>query len=550
MPIFQQDNTVGSTLELVNPLDSLPNELMAKIFGVGIELDRRNELPRALITYCSVSSRWREICQHSSELWTDVRIPLRHTRPKGIVARTTTQLERSNPRPFDLTLTIPPIMPTVDLFDEPQDEFELIRDILSVLSPHLPRIRRLSFITELPYYAREVTFTCSRLAAFEAPQLSHIHLQFGVLGISEFLVPMDRIIPMLFKSVPRLKHQRVYGVDIQYPLHGLTSLHLSHLLPDETNFRYLSINSPALEELCLISLYPMAHAAEPVQSKISFPALRSLRVSFARRAFASGTCILALMSPPNLTSLEIRGFAFPDSLNSFPDSSLLTQLHTLRLEQVIFTSPNSFDVPLHDASFYLGLTAVRHLQLINTPPQSLFPEPEAKVKPLLRARSGDFRERLDVSRRESTLHPPVLANEMDSSVLSKHKGELFQLLFSPEDTPKSKSSIVYTHWPNLTTITLDTIRAKDVLWLCELVAVRPEVETVHLSRSAKRHLASSLTMWKGEKKDRFSSWDIDMERKNLVRRRPDVEKGDMDPVGWLEQRVKVYELESDTNGPW
>ncbi|KAJ3929910.1 MAG: hypothetical protein NXY57DRAFT_1014561 [Lentinula lateritia] len=548
MPIFQQDDRVESTLEPVNPLDSLPNELMAKIFGAGIELDRRNELPRALITYCSVSSRWREICQHSSELWTDVRIPLRHTRPKEIVARTTIQLERSDPRPFDLILTIPPItMPTVGLFDdEPQYEFELIRDILNVLFPHLPRMRRLSFITELPYYAREVTFTCNRLGGFEAPQLSDIRLQFGVLGISEFLVPMDRIIPMFFKSLPRLKHQRVYGVDIQYPLHGLTSLHLSHLLPDETNFRYLSINSPALVELCLISLYPMAHAAKPVQSKISFPALRSLRVSFARRAFASGTCILALMSPPNLTSVEIRGFAFPDSVNSFPDSSLLTQLHTLRLEQVVFTSPNSLDVPLHDPSFYLGLTAVRHLQLISTSPQSLFPEPEAKVKPLLRARSGDFRELWTVSRRESTLLPPVLANELDSNMLSKHKG---QLLFSPEDTAKSKSSIVHTHWPNLTTITLDTIRAKDVLWLCELVAVRPEIETVYLSRSAKRHLAS-LTMRKGEKKDRFSSWDVDMERKNLVRRRPDVEKGDMDPVGWLEQRVKVYELESDTNGPW
>ncbi|KAJ3857566.1 hypothetical protein EV368DRAFT_60775 [Lentinula lateritia] len=538
MPIFQQDDTVGSTLELVNPLDSLPNELMAKIFGAGIDLDRRNELPRALITYCSVSSRWREICQHSSELWTDVRIPLRHTRPKDVVARTTIYLERSNPRPFDLTLTIPLII----FFGEPPEEFELIRDILSVLCPHLLRMRRLSFMTDLPYYARDVTFTCNRLAAFEVPQLSDIRLQFG----TNPLVPMDRIIPMLFKSVPRLKHQRVYGVDIQYPLHDLTSLHLSHLLPDEKNFRYLSINSPALEELCLISLHPMVHAAKPDQSKISFPALRLLRVSFAQRAFASGTCILALISPPNLTSLEIRGFAFSDSMNSFPDSSLLTQLHTLRLEQVVFTSPNSLDVPLHDPSFYLGLTAVRHLQLISTSPQSLFPEPEAKVKPLLRARSGDFRELLTVSRRESTLLPPVLANELDSSMLSKHKG---QLLFLPEDTAKSKSSIVHTHWPNLTTITLDTIRAKDVLWLCELVAVRPEIQTVYLSRSAKRHLAS-LTMWKGEKKDRFSSWDVDMERKNLVRRRPDIGEGDMDPVGWLEQSVKVYELESDTNGPW
>ncbi|KAJ4475073.1 hypothetical protein J3R30DRAFT_3259779, partial [Lentinula aciculospora] len=54
-------------------------------------------------------------------------------------------------------------------------------------------------------------------------------------------------------------------------------------------------------------------------------------------------------------------------------------------------------------------------------------------------------------------------------------------------------------WPNLTTVTLDTLRAKDLLWLCELIAARPEIKTVHLSRSAKRHLACSLTMWRGEK---------------------------------------------------
>lgn len=117
-----------------------------------------------------------------------------------------------------------------------------------------------------------------------------------------------------------------------------------------------------------------------------------------------------------------------------------------------------------------------------------------------------------------------------------------KLSFSPEATKKATSSKPYLHWPNLTTITLDTIRARDLLWLCELVATRPEIKTVYLSRSAKRHLASSLSIKRGgeKNKDTFACWELS-ERKPLVRM-PELEKGDIEPVQWLEEHVKAFEF--------
>ncbi|KAJ3734960.1 hypothetical protein DFJ43DRAFT_1059834 [Lentinula guzmanii] len=534
MPRQDPDKPVKSS----NQIDSLPNELLAKIFRAGIELDRNDESPRSLITYCGVNSRWLAICHHSPALWTDIRIPLYHTHPQAIVARTATWLERSKSCPFDLTLVITIAMLTIGIVSnaEPYDEFRLIRDILSVLIPHIPRVQRLFFTTEISFSSREVLFICTRLAAYEAPHLTDIRLRFGTLDINEYVISMDRIVPVVFRSAPCLRRQSLYGADMQYPLRGLTSLELSHVLPDEASFRYLSAQSPALEELCLLSLHPMVNAADLTQSKLSFPALRSLTVSFARRTFAPGTSVLALMSPPNLELLRIQGIFLPNPATSFPNPTLLTQLHTLILEQVVFGNPNLPDANWHDTSFYLTLTSVRHLQLIDTPPQPLFPKQEAKRKPLLRSRSSELRVRSSDSHLDSQ---PVQAKELDSSVLSKQP---LKLPFSPPantSLSKPRTSNSYTYWPNLTTISLDTIRAKDLLWLCELIAERPEIETVYLSRSAKRHLASSLTMWRGE--DVISSWDVNLKWKNLVRTRPPVEEGDMDPVEWLEQHVEVHD---------
>ncbi|KAJ3721227.1 hypothetical protein C8R42DRAFT_670170 [Lentinula raphanica] len=529
--------------------DVLPNELLAKIFRAGVDLERDEKLPRSLITYCGVNSRWRAVCHQSPELWTNINIPLYHPRPETVVARVTTWLERSRSCLLDISFTITLAMlstpiPMDATPDHTQhDEFEVMRGIEFVLVPHIPRIRRFYFGSELPFFTREVLLICIRLATRHAPQLTDISLKFEPLinpNSDRLLIKMDHLPNApLFRSAPNLRHQTLHGVEVHYPLHGLSTLELFDVLPNQPSFRYLSTQSPALEELRLLRLHPMTDAADLTQSKFSFPALRSLVVSFAPVKFVPGTCVLALMSSPNLRYLEIRGTTIPDPATSLPDPAHLTQLHTLRLREIMFENPTLPGVNFHDTSFFLALTSVRDLQLIDTAPQALFPKQETKPKRLLRSRSGELRVP------DGAVHPTFRANELDHRVLSKQKGELSKLSFSAEGTSSNPgtTSESHSHWPNITTITLDTIRARDVVWLCELIASRPEIDTVYLSHSAKRHLTSSVTMWKGDhdQEDRVLSWDLNLERKNLTRTRPRIEMGDMDPVAWLKQRVKVRE---------
>ncbi|KAE9394745.1 hypothetical protein BT96DRAFT_998253 [Gymnopus androsaceus JB14] len=524
--------SISTPAEAAEPsvINSFPSELLARIFHAGTELEVDD--PRArpcLITYCSISSRWRTVCQLSPELWTNIRVPFHQTAHQDVVAWTATWLERSKSCLFDLTIDFP---------EPPSDSAlsaaaQLLRDTLLTIIPHVARLRRLHFNAHTHYSLARPILNPLRV---EAPQLIDLQLQF-YLGDDFINMGPGYIIPYAFTSAPCLQRQSVRGVPLQFPLQGLTSLEIHGAYPEESIFRDLSLQSPGLGELVLTKLNPMLDPADNANSSIVFPALRALTVSFARKVYAPRTCILAFISPPNLTHLEIRGVNVPDPDTSLPNPAILTKLHTLCLEEVLVQHPiNSSQSPTLP-TFYLTLPSVKHLKLISTAPQPLFPaEPERK--PLLRSRSGELRSRKSAGLLPHPSQPR--AAEIDFRVLSRDKTQPVKLPFSPEAA--ASSSKPYPHWPNLTTITLDAIRARDLLWLCTLVATRSEIDTVYLSRSAKRHLASSLSIKRGDEKskDVFSCWEF-AERKPLVRV-PQLEKGDIDPVQWLEERVKVFDF--------
>ncbi|KAJ3721230.1 hypothetical protein C8R42DRAFT_721954 [Lentinula raphanica] len=243
------------------------------------------------------------------------------------------------------------------------------------------------------------------------------------------------------------------------------------------------------------------------------------------------------MSCPILEFLEIQGPCVPDPIKVFPHPALLSQLRTLRLQDIEFVKPSLLGVDWHDLTFYLALTSVQHLQLINTPLEPLFPKQDAKRKRLLRSRSLEPRARA-FSDNDNVMPPPVRVNEFEHRI---PKGELLKLGPFPSDSenpslnPRLTASS-RTHWPNLNTITLDTTHARDVGCLCKLIAERPEIKAVYLSPSAKRLLASSVTVRRGDQTDRVSShWDLNLKKKNWVR------KDRIDPVAWLEQCVEVRE---------
>ncbi|KAJ3763817.1 hypothetical protein EV360DRAFT_78022 [Lentinula raphanica] len=560
-------------------INDFPNELLEKIFHAGVDIDRNERLPRSLISYCAVNSRWRAICLQSPELWTDIRIPMYHPRPECVIARVTTSLLRSRSCLLDVSLDITLAMRPVPVgANSAQDEtvpHDVSRLMLPILEhtlalPHdtIPRVRRFHFTSEIPFISGDVLFICLRLSQFDAPQLTDISFRFAYIPTNSPnppVVEMNRYsLLTIFRSVPKLRVQRLCGVDVHFPLRGLTTLEIADVRPDEVSLGYLARYSPALEELRLVRLHPMMNAvdlqSDSSQPKFSFPALRTLIVSFTPRTrFTPGTCALALLSSPNLQHLEIRGPSIPsDPATAFPNPSSLTKLHTLCLQDIVFTNPSQPQEVHHDPSFFLGLTSVRHLQLIDTPPQALFPNQfESKPKRLLRSRSSE----LKVPSTDGVMHPFFCANELDHRVLSKQKGELSKLSFSfpSRSTPSTaglgttSESHTHTHWPNLHTLTLSTIRAQDVLWLCELVASRPgEIKTVYLSHTAKRHLAelvridSECTMTMTERTRGEDGGDGDGKGggKDDGGGKGDGKGGDMDdmdPVAWLERRVEVRE---------
>ncbi|KAJ3978060.1 hypothetical protein EV361DRAFT_191683 [Lentinula raphanica] len=562
-------------------INDLPNELLEKIFHAGVDIDRNERLPRSLISYCAVNSRWRAICLQSPELWTDIRIPMYHPRPECVIARVTTSLLRSRFCLLDVSLDITLAMRAVPVSansaqDEtvPHDVSRLMLPILehTLALPHstIPRIRRFHFTSEIPFISGDVLFICVRLSQFDAPQLTDISLRFAYIPTNSPnppVVEMNRYSSLtIFRSVPKLRVQRLCGVDVHFPLRGLTTLEIADVRPDEVSLGYLARYSPALEELRLVRLHPMMNAVDlqsnSSQPKFSFPALRTLIVSFTPRTrFTPGTCALALLSSPNLQYLDIRGPSVPsDPATAFPNPSRLPNLHTLCLKDIVFTNPSQPQEVHHDPSFFLGFTSVRHLQLIDTPPQALFPNQfESKPKRLLRSRSSE----LKVPSTDGVMHPLSCANELNHRVLLKQKGELLKLSFSfpSQSTPSTaglgttSESHTHTHWPNLHTLTLSTIRAQDVLWLCELVASRPgEIKTVYLSHTAKRNLAElvridsectmTMTMRTRGEDGGGSDGGDGGEGEGEDDGKSDGKDGDMDdmdPVAWLERRVEVRE---------
>ncbi|KAJ3826768.1 hypothetical protein F5880DRAFT_33757 [Lentinula raphanica] len=562
-------------------INDFPNELLENIFHAGVDIDRNERLPRSLISYCAVNSRWRAICLQSPELWTDIRIPMYHPRPECVIARVTTSLLRSRFCLLDVSLDITLAMRAVPVSansaqDEtvPHDVSRLMLPILehTLALPHstIPRIRRFHFTSEIPFISGDVLFICVRLSQFDAPQLTDISLRFAYIPTNSPnppVVEMNRYSSLtIFRSVPKLRVQRLCGVDVHFPLRGLTTLEIADVRPDEVSLGYLARYSPALEELRLVRLHPMMNAVDlqsnSSQPRFSFPALRTLIVSFTPRTrFTPGTCALALLSSPNLQYLDIRGPSVPsDPATAFPNPSRLPNLHTLCLKDIVFTNPSQPQEVHHDPSFFLGLTSVRHLQLIDTPPQALFPNQfESKPKCLLQSRSSE----LKVPSTDGVMHPLFCANVLDHRVLLKQKGELSKLSFSfpPQSTPSTaglgttSESHTHTHWPNLHTLTLSTIRAQDVLWLCELVASRPgEIKTVYLSHTAKRHLAElvridsectmTMTMRTRGEDGGGSDGGDGGEGEGEDDGKSDGKDGDMDdmdPVAWLERRVEVRE---------
>ncbi|PBK68416.1 hypothetical protein ARMSODRAFT_202921 [Armillaria solidipes] len=176
---------------------------------------------------------------------------------------------------------------------------------------------------------------------------------------------------------------------------------------------------------------------------------------------------------PNLEFLEFRGPA-----TGIPPSfvSELVKLRTFRFTECsILVSSRSGR--LIDFAALHTLPAVAHVQFYHSACEDILPIGDAQSQPSCR--------QLSIGSRTVTLCSAETNRNADRDPLGIRRSP-------PLEQPKPSSVI----WPNLQSVVLDSICAKDVLWLCDLLVRDSEgsVKMIKLSHSAKRHLTGSLMM--------------------------------------------------------
>ena len=332
-------------------------------------------------------------------------------------------------------------------------------------------------------------------------------------SVAESVFPLD--------FAPRLVFQRIRGLRQFRPLPNLTTLDLFDLHADETFFCILNETSPHLQHLVLRNVSTRTLHPQESLPRIMLPSLTSLTVSNASSLPGLRSYILPWLLTPNLEYLELAGNTFRPRMTiilmvegSFPKQAFfshpdrLVNLRTLRLKHFITSHSFSSNSLLPFDPVYLhAMSNIEQLDLMDTMGKPILGPGSSPT--LRRSRSINLREH---TQRRYMKRDKLPVNEIDDSHV----------------------------WPNLRIITLDSIRADDLVWLCEIVSVRPQIEAVKLSRSSFRHLANSVLLKDGHftvKQPAAFKSRFDWEDK----------EGDVPVEQWLRSQVTVSGICIDEN---
>ncbi|KAJ3513765.1 hypothetical protein NLJ89_g2766 [Agrocybe chaxingu] len=290
-------------------------------------------------------------------------------------------------------------------------------------------------------------------------------LQEVLLHISEhpFLLTFATSRPALpwLQSLPNLTKLSLMGISRAPIVSNLTSLTLQALHATHGHAKAIFTASPNLMHLILADLCPLHWPYSLSPEKIEAPSLRSLAVSLSRTYGDSSSIYLpSVLHAPNLSYLEIDGdLSF---YQVFGPSISLPKIETVRISDYhdrIFVDHPPYEQ--RDINLFHSLTSLRHLQLINVPVDSLLTRPETKKRGLVRRRSMNTPKPVE----QETSGASQLAEGLPAQGLP---------------------------WPELRSITLDTLRSSTVLSLCQYVSAHGGIRKIELSRNAMRHLTGSL----------------------------------------------------------
>lgn len=487
-------------------ISSLPNELLVKIFKAGTSTGRwpATTSPRDLIAFCGVSQHWRMLAHNSPELWTKIYLPPAYVRRDGVVARTKEWIKRSKACLFDVDMYLSQWLDTRCI--------DNVRGILLVIRQHASRMRRLGIITDELVQTAMVQETLVPFRAVPAlPFLEELDLCFFKRLALPVILDSERNVPF-FHNTPRLSYLRLYGIYPMQSLPSLTTLEIDSLQTNLASFREL-VRVSTLRHLVLRRLHPLSQSTDAIYASVvvDIPSLESLAVSWVETPSPSPS-LLSMISTPNLECLELYGTGLPDLSTCFQSPSSLESVRTLRLTNIQGLSGNRLS---RNASFFHSITGIRNLQLFHTSAANVLPT-NAQVR-MGRSRSIDLRDH--TSRRLYNF--PTLRNERGVDISS------------PNTTVANDSPSI---WPQLQSITMDTIAVTDLLWLCELLTLRPQIESVNVSKSAARHLRGSLMIEDQKIVPRPSGY---------LESRFDWEERGGDVEEWLRGRVELKTIDTD-----
>ncbi|KAK0440874.1 uncharacterized protein EV420DRAFT_1581259 [Desarmillaria tabescens] len=453
---------------------SLPNEMLLKIFKTTSDLPLSPPSSRPhLLALCGVSRHWRNLCLNDPEFWTIIDIPFHQAHVQDPVEWASVRLQRSKSCLFDVVLKVSSAQDTAI--------GESTRQVIQLVANHVSRLRRLSVSAPSLQY-QGIDFL-SPLKPLLAPALTDLEIfLYDYRRFASELTTNGRY-NLFVHGVPRLSHQRLLGTNPLCPLTHLSSLDIYRVSISPLTCKALFSECPALKTLVLRGVWPLDESTRlDTLPEVEAPSLLSL--TFGQiRSHTANISILSMLSCPNLEFLELRGPAA-----GIPPSFVLglVKLRTLRFTECS-TLVSSRSGRLMDFSALHALPAVAHVQFYHSACEDILPIGDPR--PLT------SRRRLSIGSQAMALRSAEGRRNADRDTLG--------IMRSPPGE-QANSGTPSAIWPNLQSVVVDSIRPKDVQWLCDLVHDRQgSVKTIKLSHSAKRHLTGSLIMQGDEPDVRF-----------------------------------------------
>ncbi|KAG2012201.1 hypothetical protein CC2G_012235 [Coprinopsis cinerea AmutBmut pab1-1] len=544
-----------------HPIHQIPDEVLSKIFLVTTlsSLSKWDEpdptagydsiLPFPLVA-CAVCHLWRSAALSSPELWATITTPMSMKGTNSLrfdpVKFTRLWLERSRAAPLHVYLPIPPLALALNL---------AVEVIVPEVMRHSNRLRTLFINADFgglhfPNYRGLLSAIRTRTEA-NSP-LRHVSIRFSPCvhtqvteneSLIETCWGQDTGTTSPFSSVQML---RVEGIRIGpafFP--SLVSLVLWDLTSTPLEFTRMITALPNLRRLSLLRLRTFVTEDRP--TPVIVPNLEFLALSFSRRlANANPAYPATYLRLPNLKILELDGeVAVP--ICSCLDSAFATSisnLETLRLRnQVRFALDSGSSSTWTDIQLLHKLLSIRSLELINSSVGALL---HTERPPSSRQRRSSLRTA------RPTISPRLAETSRNLDAMFQQmriNGRQEEAVPEPAalDVPgESVSSVPPITWPNLESVSLDSMNVQDLVSLCRYVSKNRNIKTVRLSATPRRHLSQSVKHRIGD--GRFYAPTFISSRKawggskeEAVGTGSDVESAQT----WMEGRVQILPFEHD-----